>query len=237
VFAPKFGTRPIRLTPPVRPVSLNGLIGGTSCSRSGNGHTGRTGGLDQFDRCTPSPSRIEESLRISSCKRIPCGARPLHPINIKGHGCLRWLHPIDHYFSQLLSLKPKLFQPHAFLVCLDDNQGRSEWPCQPHSNPRRATSDGVPPEAAILGFHCASAYTGQTGAPDQSNRSGQELGEFSDVLRDLVLVCVDQKSINILLATPLGKKDLVAKTVQAWCEHDMNNIGIASLEDLPLKEH
>jgi hypothetical protein len=50
-------------------------------------------------------------------------------------------------------------------------------------------------------------------------------------------VCVDQKSINILLATPLGKKDLVAKTVQAWCEHDMNNIGIASLEDLPLKEH
>jgi hypothetical protein len=28
MFAPKFGTRPIRLTPPVRPVSLNGLTGG-----------------------------------------------------------------------------------------------------------------------------------------------------------------------------------------------------------------
>jgi hypothetical protein len=35
LFAPKFGTRPIRLTPPVRPVSLNGLTSGVSCSRSG----------------------------------------------------------------------------------------------------------------------------------------------------------------------------------------------------------
>jgi hypothetical protein len=44
MFAPKFGTRPIRLMPPVRPVFLNGLTGGVSCSRFGNGHTGLTGG-------------------------------------------------------------------------------------------------------------------------------------------------------------------------------------------------
>jgi hypothetical protein len=44
MFAPKFGIRPIRLTPPVRQVSLNGLTGGASCSRSGNGLTGLTGG-------------------------------------------------------------------------------------------------------------------------------------------------------------------------------------------------
>jgi hypothetical protein len=106
MFAPKFGTRPIRLTPPVRPVFLNDLTGGASCRRSGNGHTGLTGGPDRSDRWTPSTGRIEESLRISSCKRIPCGARPPHPINIKGHGRLRWHHPIDHYFLQLLSLKP-----------------------------------------------------------------------------------------------------------------------------------
>jgi hypothetical protein len=43
VFAPNFGTRPIRLTPPLRPVSLDGLTGGASCSRSGNVHTGLTG--------------------------------------------------------------------------------------------------------------------------------------------------------------------------------------------------
>jgi hypothetical protein len=106
VLAPKFGARPIRLTPPVRPVFLNGLTGGASCSRSGNGHTNLSGGPDRSDRWTPSPSRIEESLRISSCKRIPCGARPPHLINKKGHDRLRGNHPIDHYFLQLLSLKP-----------------------------------------------------------------------------------------------------------------------------------
>jgi hypothetical protein len=106
MFAPKFGTRPIRLTPPVKPVSLNGLTGRVSCSRSGNGHTGLTGGSDRSDQWTPSLSRIVESLRILSCKRIPCGARPPHPINIKGYDRLRWHHPFDHYFLQLLSLKP-----------------------------------------------------------------------------------------------------------------------------------
>jgi hypothetical protein len=58
-----------------------------------------------------------------------------------------------------------------------------------------------------------------------------------------VLVCVDQKSVNILLATLLGKKDQVAKTVQsdlsqmgAQCELDMNNIVTVSLDDLSLEE-
>jgi hypothetical protein len=42
-----------------------------------------------------------------------------------------------------------------------------------------------------------SAYTGQNGASDRSDRSGQELGEFSiSTFRDLALVCVDQKSVN-----------------------------------------
>jgi hypothetical protein len=136
-------------------------------------------GPDRSDRWTASPSRIEESLRISSCKRIPCGARPRHPINIKGHDRLRWHHPFDHYFLQLFSPTPELFQPRAFLVCLDDDQGRSEWPCRPQSNPKRATSNGVPLEVAILDFYRASAHTGQTGVPDRSDRPGQELGEFS----------------------------------------------------------
>jgi hypothetical protein len=58
-------------------------------------------------------------------------------------------------------------------------------------------------------------------------------------------MCVDQKSVNILLATPLVTKDQVAKTVQsdlsqmgAQCELDMNNIVTASLEDLtPEEQH
>jgi hypothetical protein len=35
MFAPKFGTRPIRLTPPVRPVSRNSLTGGLTGLTSG----------------------------------------------------------------------------------------------------------------------------------------------------------------------------------------------------------
>jgi hypothetical protein len=56
-------------------------------------------------------------------------------------------------------------------------------------------------------------------------------------------VCVDQKSVNILLATPLGKKDQVAKIIQsnlsqmgARCDLDLNNIVTASLEDVPPEE-
>jgi hypothetical protein len=56
-------------------------------------------------------------------------------------------------------------------------------------------------------------------------------------------VCVDQKNVNILLATPLGKKDHVVKTIQsvlsqmgARCELDMNNIVTALLEDLSTEE-
>jgi hypothetical protein len=56
-------------------------------------------------------------------------------------------------------------------------------------------------------------------------------------------VCVDQKSVNIPLATPLGKKDQVAKTFQsnlsqmgALCDLDMKNIVTASLEDLSPEE-
>jgi hypothetical protein len=45
MFAPKIGTKPIGLASPVKPVSLNGLTGEASCSRSDNGHTGLTGGL------------------------------------------------------------------------------------------------------------------------------------------------------------------------------------------------
>jgi hypothetical protein len=56
-------------------------------------------------------------------------------------------------------------------------------------------------------------------------------------------VCVDQKRVNILLVTPLGIKDRVAKTVQsdlsqmgARCELDMNNIVTASRGDLSPEE-
>jgi hypothetical protein len=112
MFAPKFGTKPIRLAPLVRPMPLDGLTGEESCR-----HTVLTGGLDRSDRWTTSPSRIVESLRISSCKRIPCGARPSHPINIKGHIRLRWHHPIDHYFFTTF-ISQTLDYPTSCFPCL-----------------------------------------------------------------------------------------------------------------------
>jgi hypothetical protein len=87
-----------------------------SCSRFGKGHTGLTGGLDQSDRSTLSPSRIEKSWCFSSCKGLPCGARPPHPINIKGHDRLRTYHPIDQSMLQLLPPKTLAFPtPLLFL--------------------------------------------------------------------------------------------------------------------------
>jgi hypothetical protein len=44
MFAPKIGIKPIRLMPPVRLVSLDGLTGRASCSQSGNGQIGLTDG-------------------------------------------------------------------------------------------------------------------------------------------------------------------------------------------------
>jgi hypothetical protein len=106
MFAPKFGTRLIRLSPPVRPVSLNGLTGGPSCSQSGNGHTGLTGGLIALTGGPRVRVELRSPCEFRAVKGFLAGQDLPHPINIKGHGRLRWHHPIDHYFLQLLSLKP-----------------------------------------------------------------------------------------------------------------------------------
>jgi hypothetical protein len=50
ILVNKYCSHPIRLTPPVILVSHNGLTGGVSCCRFGNGDTGLTGGPDRSDR-------------------------------------------------------------------------------------------------------------------------------------------------------------------------------------------
>jgi hypothetical protein len=57
----------------------------------------------------------------------PAGARPPHPINIKGRGRLRSHHPIEHINSTFLS-PTLLFQPLCFLLRLYGDLGRSKWP-------------------------------------------------------------------------------------------------------------
>ena len=46
--------------------------------------------------------------------------------------------------------------------------------CRPQSNPTITSSDGVPPELAILGFQRVPACTGQTGRRYRSDRSAQD---------------------------------------------------------------
>ena len=45
--------------------------------------------------------------------------------------------------------------------------------CRPQSNPTFTSSDGVPPELAVLGLRELTAYTGQTGRRNRSDRSAQ----------------------------------------------------------------
>ena len=60
------------------------------CSRSDNPDR------SDPDRSTRSPSTIRVFHGIRSVNRIPCGASPRHPINIKGHGRLRIIQSIKH---------------------------------------------------------------------------------------------------------------------------------------------
>jgi hypothetical protein len=143
--------------PPVRLMSLGGLTGWF-----GNSHT---------NRWTPGPSRIKESWYFWSCKRFPCGTRAPHPINMKGNSRLR-LSPnrsntFFNFYPQTLGF-PTLYFPY-----LSRRWSRTFWvACQPQSNTTRATSDGIPPEVAFVGFHqCLWVH--------RSDRFGQELSEFS----------------------------------------------------------
>ena len=53
--------------------------------------TGLIDGLDRSDQCSRSLSTIRDFHGFRSVKRISCGASPSHPININGHGRLRFL--------------------------------------------------------------------------------------------------------------------------------------------------
>jgi len=62
--------------------------------------------------------------------------------------------------------------------------------CQPQNNPRSASSNGIPPEFTVLGFHGVSALTGLTGPCKAS------LVKIDDDLRVLEHSCVDQICVN-----------------------------------------
>ena len=47
--------------------------------------------------------------------------------------------------------------------------------CRLQDNPRSASSDGVPPDLVVLGFHGVSASSGLTGLKNRSDRPTQDL--------------------------------------------------------------
>jgi hypothetical protein len=100
--------------------------------------------VHRSDRCPP----VWTEKRFRLVKGFPCGARPLHPINIKGHGRLR--DAIDQinlllyfYFFPLPYTFPIYYL--LFLLRLYVDWGRSRWPCRPKSNLTCAVSTGSCP--------------------------------------------------------------------------------------------
>ena len=105
-------------------------------------------------------------VRVST----PKGYRSPHPINMKGYDRLRASQSNQHIYPLLLSLTLAFPIPSAVLLA-SLRRSRASWvACRLQDNPRSASSDGVPPELAVLGFRGVSAPTGLTGGCSRSDR-------------------------------------------------------------------
>jgi hypothetical protein len=92
--------------------------------------------------------------------------------------------------------------------------------CQSQENPRRIVPDGVPPEAANLGFQHASCPKQLDRPPRRLDRPvlGGSASGFPTTVRSSAFVCSTGKGVNTLLVTPMGT-DLVFATnlsIFAW---------------------
>jgi hypothetical protein len=75
-------------------------------------------------------------------------------------------------------------------------------------NPRCTVPDGVPPGVANLGFRCASCPRRLDRHPRQLDRPvlGGSASGFLTTAQSSAFVCSTEKSVNTLLATPLGNR-------------------------------
>jgi hypothetical protein len=85
--------------------------------------------------------------------------------------------------------------------------------CRSQNNPRRPVRDGVPLGAANLGFWRSSC-------PKRLDRPvlGSSTSGFPMTTRSSAFVCSTMKSVNTLLATPLGNRSGFATdfSIFAW---------------------
>jgi hypothetical protein len=80
--------------------------------------------------------------------------------------------------------------------------------CRSQDNPRRTIPDEVPPGAANLGFRRASCPRRLDRPPKRLDRPmlGGSTSGFPMTARSSAFMCSPEKSVNTLLATPLGNR-------------------------------
>jgi hypothetical protein len=88
---------------------------------------------------------------------------------MKGYARLRVSQSNQHIYPLLLSLT---FPTPSVVLLVSLRCSRVSWvSCRRQDNPRSASSNGVPPELAVLGFRGISAPTGLTGGCSRSDLS------------------------------------------------------------------
>ena len=101
------------------------------------------------------------------------GVRLSRPINIKAKA--DWGNPNRFtHLSFTFYLQTLTFPISSAILRSSPRRSMAFWvACRPQSNPRSTSSDGVPPELAVLGLRELPACTGQTGRRNRSDRSAQ----------------------------------------------------------------
>jgi len=95
----------------------------------------------------PSPVRVElgNPCRLRVVSSFPCGARPPHPINIKGRGRLSNTQPIESFIFYFYLSNPSFSNLVLFFIRLRDVRRRSEWPADLRTTLRALAPSGSLP--------------------------------------------------------------------------------------------
>ena len=117
-----------------------------------------------------NPNHVRSDLQSPFVTRFGRGmSSPAY--KYKGHDRLRFFLPnrINQLTIFIFSPNPS-FSKLCAILCSSIRCPRASWvACRPQDNPRSASSDGVPPELAVLGFRGVSAPTGLTGGCSRSD--------------------------------------------------------------------
>jgi hypothetical protein len=163
---------------------------------------------------------------IPSCNLIFAG-QDLPPYKYKGSWPIETDHPIVIINFILFSPNPSFSNLHCSPPSSPRRLREFRVACRSQDNPRRTVPDGVPPGAANLGFRRSSCPRRLDRPPRRLDRPprrldrsvlGSSTSEFPTTARSSALVCLTRKSVNTLLATPLGTRSgfTTDRSIFAW---------------------